>query len=293
MIRRSAVAAMLLMMMTTMGAVHLAAQDLAQARASLRAADAAHSAAVQSLGVVQGLPSVFARDVYFLREGADVVHGLDGVRADLPGSPLAGARLAWTNLRTDVSADGTHGYTYGAGTYTAADGAQRFSRTLAYWRNTDGAWEVLAFVVNLPGRPAQPVPAGFVDEDAPPVRGPVEVEGMMQADRDFAAQSVAQGPASAFRDWAAPDGILLGGPFYGPEALYELMRPGGGQLEWGPTAGAIAPSGDLGFTVGEAASRQDDGTRGYTKYLTIWRRQPGGAWRFVADGGNARPDPRI
>jgi hypothetical protein len=289
MIRRSAVAAM----MMTMGAAHLAAQDLSHARASLRAADAAHSAAVQSLGVVEGLPSAFGENVLFLREGADVVHGLAAVEADLPGSPLAGARLAWTNLRTDVSADGTHGYTYGGGTYTAADGTQRFSRTLAFWRNEGDAWRVLAFVLNLSGRPAQPVPAGFVDEDAPPVFGPMEVEGMMRADRDFSAQSVAQGPAAAFRDWAAPDGILLGGPWYGPDALYELMRPGGGHLEWTPSAATIAPSGDLGFTVGEATSRADDGTLGYTKYLTIWRRQPGGAWRFVADGGNARPAPRI
>lgn len=289
MIRRSAVAAMLM----TMGAAHLAAQDVAHARASLRAADAAHSAAVQSLGVVEGLPSAFAENVLFLREGADVVHGLAGVEADLPGSPLAGARLEWTNLRTDVSADGTHGYTYGGGTYTAADGTQRFSRTLAFWRNEGDAWRVLAFVLNLSGRPAEPVPAGFVDEDAPPVVGPMEVEGMMQADRDFSAQSVAQGPAAAFRDWAAPDGILLGGPWYGPDALYELMRPGGGHLEWAPTAATIAPSGDLGFTVGEATSREEDGALGYTKYLTVWRRQPGGAWRFVADGGNARPAPRI
>jgi hypothetical protein len=286
---RSALAAM---MMTTMSAAGLAAQDLAHARASLRAADSAHAAAVRELGVVEGLPAAFADQVLFLREGADVVHGLEGVRADLPGSPLAGARLAWTTLRADVSADGTHGYTYGAGTYAAADGTPRFSRTLAYWHMDEGEWKVLAFVLNLPGRPAQPVPAGFVDESAPPRFGPREVEGMMQADRDFSAQSVAQGPAAAFRNWAAPDGILLGGPFYGPQALYEIMGPGGGTLEWGPTAATIAPSGDLGFTVGIASSKADDGTRGYTKYLTVWRLQPDGAWRFVADGGNARPAPR-
>lgn len=288
MIARSAVAAMLM----TMSAAGLAAQDLEQARAALRAADSAHAAAVQAHGVVHGLPSAFADDVYFLREGADVVHGLQAVRADLPGSPLAGAALAWTTLRADVSADARHGYTYGGGTFTAADGTQRFSRTMAYWRNEGGAWKVAAFVVNLPGRPAQPLPAGFVAQDPTPIRGAADVEEVMQADRDFSAQSVAHGPAAAFRDWAAADGILLGGPFYGPQALYDVMRPGGGSLVWGPVAGGIAPSGDLGFTVGVARSTADDGTRGYSKYLTVWRRQPGGHWRFVADGGNARPAPR-
>ena len=288
MIPRSAVAAMIM----TMSAAGLAAQDLAQARASLRAADSAHAAAVQARGAVDGLPSAFTDDVYFLREGADVVHGLDSVRADLPGSPLAGAALAWTTLRADVSTDGTRGYTYGGGTYTAPDGTRRFSRTMAWWRNEGGAWKVAAFVVNLPGRPAQPLPDGFVDETAPPVRGAADVEEVMRADRDFSAQSVAQGPAAAFRHWAAPDGILLGGPFYGPQAMFDVMGPGGGSLVWGPVAGGIADSGDLGFTVGVATSTAEDGTRGYSKYLTVWRRQPGGAWRFVADGGNARPAPR-
>lgn len=27
-----------------------------------------------------------------------------------------------------------------------------------------------------------------------------------------------------------------------------------------------------------------------SKSLSTWRRQPDGAWRFEADGGNARPD---
>jgi ketosteroid isomerase-like protein len=290
MISRLAMAAM--MMSGVFGAAEAAAQgvDLAHARESLRAADRAHAAAVEARGVVDGLPSAFADDVYFLREGADVVHGLDAVRADLPASPLAGARLAWTTIRADVSADGTRGYTYGGGTYTAADGAQRYSRTLAFWRNDGGTWKVAAFVLNLPNAPAQPAPDGFFREDSG-VRGPAAVEEIMQADRDFAARSAAENPAAAFRAWIAADGALLGGPLYGPDALYEAMRQGRGQLEWAPVTGEIAASGDLGFTIGLATSTSDTGAHGYTKYLTVWRRQPGGEWRFVVDGGNPRPAP--
>jgi ketosteroid isomerase-like protein len=53
-------------------------------------------------------------------------------------------------------------------------------------------------------------------------------------------------------------------------------------------AAQIAPSGDLGCTVGEA---QIATLKRYSKYLTIWRRQADGSWKFVADGGNARPAP--
>ncbi len=212
---RGAAMAMVLMS-TLLGAADAAAQDvdLARARASLRAADAAHSAAVQARGVVQGLPSAFSDDVYFLRDGANVVRGLDAVRADLPGSPLAGARIDWTTLRADVSADGTRGYTFGGGAYTAADGTRHFSRTLAFWRNEGGTWRVAAFLVNAAPQAAQPVPDSFV-RDAP-VRGAARVEEVMQADRDFAAQAAVDGTAVAFRDWMAPDGVMLSGPIYAP-----------------------------------------------------------------------------
>ncbi|HEX6036881.1 hypothetical protein [Longimicrobium sp.] len=284
-------AATAIVMSTLLGAANVAAQDvdLAAARASLRAADAAHAAAVEARGIVDGLPAAFASDVYFLRDGADVLHGLEAVRADLAASPLAGARVSWATLRADVSADGTRGYTFGGGAYTAADGRQHFSRTLAFWRNEGGTWKVAAFLVNAAPDAPQAAPAGFFREE--PVRGAAGVDEVMRADRDFAAQAGVSGVAGAFRDWMAPDGAMLSGPIYGPEALFAVMNGGRATLEWGPIAGDIAGSGDLGFTIGVATRTAETGARNYSKYLTIWRRQPGGAWRFVVDAGTVRPAP--
>jgi len=31
--------------------------------------------------------------------------------------------------------------------------------------------------------------------------------------------------------------------------------------------------------------------RFYSKYLTVWARQPDGEWKFILDGGNASPAP--
>ncbi|HYR10632.1 MAG TPA: hypothetical protein VEQ60_22840 [Longimicrobium sp.] len=59
-----------------------------------------------------------------------------------------------------------------------------------------------------------------------------------------------------------------------------------------PVAGGMAASGDLGYTVGDGVSRGEDGRVGYTKYLSVWRLQPDGTWRWVVDAGNPRPaDP--
>ena len=29
----------------------------------------------------------------------------------------------------------------------------------------------------------------------------------------------------------------------------------------------------------------------FGKYLTVWRKEPNGTWKFVVDGGNSRPSP--
>jgi len=61
---------------------------------------------------------------------------------------------------------------------------------------------------------------------------------------------------------------------------------------WGPVLWAGSDDGDLGFTVGEATIA-GVGPQGrdtsYSKYLTIWRRQADGSYRFITDGGNSRP----
>lgn len=271
--------------------------DLRAAREALRAADRAHSDASDAQGFVNGLTSAFADDAYFLRESAPVLQGREAIRAYLAASPLATARLNWTTLRADVSADGTHGYTYGGGVYTRANGTTLFTRTISYWRNEGGTWKVAAMVVNLAGEAAVAAPEGFFGDDngvrgAPASAGAGELEAVMQADRDFAALAGVQGTAIAFRDFMAPDGAMLSGPVYGPAANYELMKDGRGLLEWGPIVGGVAPSGDLGWTIGIATSTNPDtGAKGYSKYLTVWVRQPNGTWLYVIDGGNGRPAP--
>jgi ketosteroid isomerase-like protein len=270
--------------------------DLRAAREALRAADRAHSDAADR-AAVDGLASALTEDAFLLREGENVLQGREAIRANLAGSRMSAARLNWATLRADVSADGTHGYTYGGGIYTRADGSTAFTRTISYWRNEGGTWKVAAMLVNLATTAAQAAPDGFFGDDqgvrgAPASAGAAELEAVMQADRDFAALASAQNPAIAFRDFMAPDGAMLGGPVYGPAANYELQKNGRGRLEWEPVHGGVAPSGDLGWTIGVAtATNPDTRARNYSKYLSIWRRQPNGDWRYVMDSGNARPAP--
>jgi hypothetical protein len=64
--------------------------------------------------------------------------------------------------------------------------------------------------------------------------------------------------------------------------------PASAVLAWWPVGAEVAQSGDLGCSVGEATI---ESLHYFSKYLTVWKRQPDASWKFVADGGNVRPAP--
>lgn len=127
----------------------------------------------------------------------------------------------------------------------------------------------------------------------------VEIE---EADRRFAADSAARG-ADAWAAAFAPDGKLWrrGQPdTTGPEAIRASMQRAFADpdtlLAWEPHTSAVAPAGDVGFTVGcyQSLRRQPGGTameEGAGTYLTIWRREDDGSWKAVFDTGIPAASP--
>jgi ketosteroid isomerase-like protein len=102
----------------------------------------------------------------------------------------------------------------------------------------------------------------------------------------------------AFGRSAAHDAQIFSGPgefISGPRAISQSFGAPTekNSLVWHPVAGEVADSGDLGFTVGNAVftGYREDGTKveRFSKYLTVWKRQRDGSWRYVVDGGSSRP----
>ena len=56
-------------------------------------------------------------------------------------------------------------------------------------------------------------------------------------------------------------------------------------LTWKPDGGEIATSGDLGFTYGIYKLEMKDTVLKGT-YVSIWKKQTDGKWKFVLDSGN-------
>jgi ketosteroid isomerase-like protein len=119
---------------------------------------------------------------------------------------------------------------------------------------------------------------------AAPAPTPSTVDAIITAERAFAADAVRIGWVEASEAHAAPDAFVLQ-PGPTPAArFYTNIDPanrGDTSLNWGPEVAAASRSGDLGFTTGPFNG--DGAAFGY--YLTVWKRQPDGAWKWVYEGG--------
>lgn len=120
---------------------------------------------------------------------------------------------------------------------------------------------------------------------------------VLQTDREFAAHSREHGPVAAFDHYMAHEATWLpvgAAPVQGRTAIIEAMSEGPAyQLDWSPAAGEA--SGDMAYTWGTYTVRFTDPERGditgYGKYLTVWKRQADGNWRWTVDMGNPSPPP--
>lgn len=117
----------------------------------------------------------------------------------------------------------------------------------------------------------------------------------------FCAMAQEKGLLTAFSHFAAPDVAFIDTDprkFRGPDAVRERMGPDqpGVKLTWAASFTDVSDDGTLGYNYGRYESRRTgpDGQEivhgGW--FLTIWKRQPDGTWRYVMDNGAPdRPAP--
>jgi ketosteroid isomerase-like protein len=306
---RPTLAALLLAVCTT---APLAAQsasapaapsDPREAETSLVRADLQWSDTTARAGLATGFTSMLADEAVYLHPNAQVMRGREAVRGFLAAQPAtAQTVLRWNALRAAVSADGRAGYTTGVSVVTVpgADGAPvtRFGRYITFWRRgADGRWTAAATMhARPPSRDPLVVPAGWSRGTVPDTARGGAATAMERADRAFAAMGARNGPEAAFTAFAAPDAVSVGQMIaVGPAEIGGGFHGDPSRWVWGPVLSGASPDGELGFTVGEAAitGPGPDGREStrYSKYLTIWRRQPDGSYKYLTDGGNARPAP--
>lgn len=121
------------------------------------------------------------------------------------------------------------------------------------------------------------------------------LEDLFAAERSFARASTEHGTRAAFLEYFAQDGVdFQPGP--GPMRERLLARPAPADplafvLDWSPQAGAVAGSGDLGYTTGPYSLRNQRDASVPTRYgyfFSIWKRE-NGVWRVAVDAGVSTP----
>jgi ketosteroid isomerase-like protein len=280
----------------------LSAAQLA-ARQSLLAADSALSL-IASRSLHDAVQTGASTDALMLMPSLPRIGTRDSVLAALDSlNSVTNRTLSWRPIRAETSADGTRGYTYGYGRRVARSDTLTSVvpiQYLAFWRREADQWKLVAWLISAGGADA---PAGAPEACAHP--GPPEyvasndstaIATVRTADLDFSARSQKYGAEQAFREFVAPDGAQIGTArseiTCGRDAIAQGLAPlGPGALIWAPRVADSAPSGDLAFTSGDAIIHMGKDTS-YSNYLTVWKRQADGTWRFVADGGNSAPPPR-
>ena len=115
---------------------------------------------------------------------------------------------------------------------------------------------------------------------------------MMDADRAFSRLSEVKGMKAAFLDYIDSNGVLLRPkhlPLLGADAIDFLIQQNDSSftLKWEPKNGMVAASGDLGYTYGLYILKPTSAdTLIYGNYVSIWKKQSDGKWKFVLDTGN-------
>ena len=124
------------------------------------------------------------------------------------------------------------------------------------------------------------------------------LQSMVDTERAFARMSVEQGVRPAFMAFIADDGILFRPTaVMGKQWMTEhplLTSDKAPLLSWYPTIASMAHAGDMGYTTGPweyKADIHDAKPVAWGNFLTVWKKQPDGSWKFAIDLGISNPQP--
>jgi ketosteroid isomerase-like protein len=129
-------------------------------------------------------------------------------------------------------------------------------------------------------------------KDTPVDTTVAEKIALLKTDEAFSALSVEKGMKTAFIEYIDSNGVLLKPnelPIMGARAIDYLIEQNdtGYTLNWQPQYAVVARSADLGYTFGIYALHPGStDTVIYGSYVSIWKKQGDGNWKFVLNSAN-------
>ena len=122
------------------------------------------------------------------------------------------------------------------------------------------------------------------------------LQEMVKTEQAFSKMAEEKNSRDAFMAFIADDGLLFRpGAVNGKKWMLEHPVPPSDKkplLAWQPAFAGMAASGDMGFTTGPwefKADIKDENPQGYGHFVTVWKKQADGSWKFVVDLGISHP----
>ncbi|MBD0369446.1 MAG: DUF4440 domain-containing protein [Pyrinomonadaceae bacterium] len=121
-----------------------------------------------------------------------------------------------------------------------------------------------------------------------------DLDSMITTERAFARRAAERGTRDAFLAFMADDSIVfVPGPANGKKT-WEARPSRPGLLSWEPIYADISAAGDMGYDTGPWEFRPkgaQDKPAAFGNFMTIWKKQPDGAFLFALDIGISNPQP--
>jgi len=127
--------------------------------------------------------------------------------------------------------------------------------------------------------------------------GQSALQEMVRTEQAFSKMAEEKNTRDAFLAFIADDGLLFRpGAVNGKKWMLEHPAPPLTDkkplLAWQPSYAGMAVSGDMGFTTGPWEARadiKDEKPSGYGHFVTVWKKQADGSWKFLVDLGISHP----
>jgi ketosteroid isomerase-like protein len=127
-------------------------------------------------------------------------------------------------------------------------------------------------------------------------QGQTPLQDMVKTEQAFSKMAEEKTAREAFMAFIADDGLLFRpGAVNGKKWMIEHPVPPSDKkplLAWQPSFAGMAESGDMGFTTGPWEFKgdiKDAKPSGYGYFVTVWKKQPNGSWKWVVDIGISHP----
>lgn len=125
------------------------------------------------------------------------------------------------------------------------------------------------------------------------------LQTVVETERSFARTSAERGIRESFLAYIAEDGLLFRpGAVNGKKWMLDHPVPPSQKrplLSWWPAFADVARAGDLAYTFGPWEFKEDitaEKPAGYGHFVTVWKKQTDGSWKFEVDLGISHAAPK-